>query len=857
MRRLVVAGYGMVGHKLVETLVERGATSDWEIVVFAEEPRPAYDRVNLSSYFTGATEVDLSLAPPGFHAQTGVTLHLGDPITEVDARNHTVTGASGQTCSYDTLVLATGSIPFVPPVLGRDLPGCFVYRTIEDLVAIRAWAGSARTGVVVGGGLLGLEAANALRSLGLATHVVECAPRLMPTQVDDGGAVALRRRIEELGVTVRTASQAIEVVPNQHGAVAALRFGDGPDLDADLIVFSAGIRPRDDLGRAAGLEIGARGGIVVDEGCRTSDPRVYAIGECALAAGRIWGLVGPGYDMARVVADQLGGGASSFTGADCSTKLKVLGVDVASFGDAFAATDGAESVVVSDAVDNVYRRLVLGDGGRRVLGGILVGDTGPYQALAQMARGDLPTPPRPQDLLSGRKEPGDVAVGAGELAPTTRVCSCNNVSKATICEAVASGGLTELGQVKAATRAGTGCGGCLPVVADLLKVELAKAGVAVSDHLCEHFPFSRQELFDIVRISGVRSFGELLATHGHGRGCDICKPAVASMLASLGSGYILDGEQSSLQDTNDHFLANLQRNGTYSVVPRVPGGEITPAQLVAIGEVAQEFDLYTKITGAQRIDLFGARVEHLPRIWERLIEAGLESGHAYGKALRTVKSCVGQTWCRYGVQDSTSLAIQLELRYRGLRAPHKIKAAVSGCVRECAEAQGKDFGVIATERGWNLFVCGNGGARPQHAVLFAEDLDTETLIRYVDRFLMYYIRTAGRLERTAPWLNKLEGGVDYLRSVIIDDALGVCGDLEADMERHVARYRCEWQETLADPDRLRRFRTFVNSDEPDPGVVVVRERGQPRPRRSADEGDQSEPEPVLVGISGRRAGDTE
>ena len=332
------------------------------------------------------------------------------------------------------------------------------------------------------------------------------------------------------------------------------------------------------------------------------------------------------------------------------------------------------------------------------------------------------------------------------------------------------------------------------------------------------------------------------------------------MLASLGSGYILDGEQASLQDTNDHFLANLQRDGTYSVVPRVPGGEITPAQLVAIGQVAQEFDLYTKITGAQRIDMFGARVEHLPRIWERLIDAGLESGHAYGKSLRTVKSCVGHTWCRYGVQDSTSLAIQLERRYRGLRAPHKIKAAVSGCVRECAEAQGKDFGVIATERGWNLYVCGNGGARPQHAVLFAEDLDTETLIRYLDRFLMYYIRTADRLERTAPWLNKLDGGLDYLRSVIVDDSLGVCAALEAEMERHVAQYRCEWQETLEDPNRLRRFRTFVNSDEPDPDIVFVRERGQPRPRRpnDADDGDdaghQPDPEPVLVGISGRRPG---
>jgi nitrite reductase (NADH) large subunit len=685
----------------------------------------------------------------------------------------------------------------------------------------------------------------------------------MPAQVDDGGAIALRRRVEALGVAVRTESQAIEVVPDEKGCVVALRFGDGLDLDTDLVVFSAGIRPRDELACAAGLEVGARGGIVVDEGCLTSQPGIYAIGECALAADRIWGLVGPGYEMARVVAERLAGEGPegdviSFTGADTSTKLKLLGVDVASFGDAFAHTPGAESVVFSDPISDVYQRLVLGDSGTRVLGGVFVGNASPYQALSQMARGDLPTPARPQDMLGSKQGAGGPVPGAGALAGRARVCSCNNVSKAAICEAVRSDGLTEVAQVKSATRAGTGCGGCVPIVTDIVKDELVKAGIAVTDHLCEHFPYSRQELFDLVRISGRRSFGQLLADHGRGRGCDVCKPAVASVLASLGSGHILDGEQASLQDTNDHFLANLQRDGTYSVVPRVPGGEITPRQLVAIGEVAQEFDLYTKITGAQRIDLFGARVEQLPRIWQRLIDAGLESGHAYGKALRTVKSCVGLSWCRYGVQDSTRLAIELERRYRGLRAPHKIKAAVSGCVRECAEAQGKDFGVIVTERGWNLYVCGNAGAQPQHAVLFAEDLDSETLIRYLDRFLMYYIRTAGRLERTATWLNKLEGGIDYLRRVIIDDSLGVCGALEADMKNHVTHYKCEWRETLEDPDRLRRFRTFVNSDEPDPDIAVVRERGQPRPRRSSDpidpinSGDPSEPEPVLVGISGRR-----
>jgi nitrite reductase (NADH) large subunit len=376
---------------------------------------------------------------------------------------------------------------------------------------------------------------------------------------------------------------------------------------------------------------------------------------------------------------------------------------------------------------------------------------------------------------------------------------------------------------------------------------MQRAGLAVRTSLCEHFAYTRQELFDLVRVTRIRSFRELLDRHGSGGGCEVCKPAVASMLASLGSGYILDGEQASLQDTNDHFLANLQKNGTYSVVPRVPGGELTPEQLIVLGEVARDFGLYTKITGGQRVDLFGARVDELPLIWSRLVAAGFESGHAYGKALRTVKSCVGEAWCRYGVQDSTSLAIALELRYRGLRAPHKLKSAVSGCARECAEAQGKDFGIIATERGWNLYVCGNGGMRPQHAVLLGESLDTDTLVRTIDRFLMFYVRTADHLERTATWFNKLEGGIEYLRRVVFDDALGICDDLDAAMAEHVATYECEWRATLDDPVRLRRFRSFVNTDAVDSEVVFVTERGQPRPARP----EERRGEVPLAGIGAR------
>ncbi|HEX2041587.1 MAG TPA: nitrite reductase large subunit NirB [Acidimicrobiales bacterium] len=829
-RTLVVAGHGMVGHKLLELLVERGATAEWDIVTFCEEGRPAYDRVGLSSFFNGTSAEELSLVRPGFFEQFGLQIHLGDAVAAVDRDACQVVSARGERIRYDALVLATGSYPFVPPVPGKDLAGCFVYRTLDDLEAIRDHAGGCRVGAVVGGGLLGLEAANALRSLGLETHVVEFADRLMPVQVDEGGGSVLRRRIEDLGVHVHTGMATTEIA-GEDGKVTGMRFREGDDLPVDIVVFSAGIRPRDQLARDAGLEMGERGGVVVDEACRTSDPKIFAIGECALYGGRIYGLVSPGYQMARVAADRILGGDATFTGADMSTKLKLMGIDVASFGDAFANEAGSEAITYRDPVANVYKRLVLGPpdrrGYRKVAGGILVGDATVYQTLLQMCRGDMPTPDRPEELIfPARSAPATGGVAA--LAETATICSCNNVDKGTICAAVAAG-CDSVKAIKGCTKAGTGCGGCVPLVTEILRDEQRKAGVVVANTLCEHFAYSRQELFDIVRVHRITSFSEVLAAHGSGEGCEICKPAVASMLASLANGHILDGEQAALQDTNDHFLANLQRDGTYSVVPRVPGGEITPDQLIALGEVAKEFGLYTKITGAQRIDLFGARVDQLPRIWRRLIDAGMESGHAYGKALRTVKSCVGQTWCRFGVQDSTTLAIDLELRYRGLRAPHKIKGAVSGCTRECAEAQGKDFGVIATEKGWNVYVGGNGGMRPKHAQLLAADLDRETVFRYLDRFLMFYVRTADRLERTSVWLDKLEGGIEHLRRVVIDDVLGICDELEADMARHVETYECEWKAVVDDPERMERFRTFVNSDDSDPNVVFVTERGQPRP----------------------------
>ncbi|MER5459525.1 nitrite reductase large subunit NirB [Streptomyces sp. NPDC002668] len=838
---IVVVGHGMVGQRFLEALAERGLTGRARIVVLCEEPRAAYDRVRLSSYFSGRTPDELSLVEGDFMERHGIELHLDDPAETIDREARTVTSRAGRTFAYDTLVLATGSYPFVPPVPGKDSEGCFVYRTIDDLLAIEEYAKNCTTGTVVGGGLLGLEAAGALKGLGLTTHIVEFNPRLMSLQVDEGGGAALRRTVENMGLNVHTGVGGKEITAGEDGAVTAMALSDGSSIDTDLVIFSAGVRPRDQLARESGLTVGERGGITVDERCRTSDPAVYAIGECALAAdGRVYGLVAPGYEMAEVAADAIAGEAGKaggFTGADTSTKLKLLGVDVASFGDSHGTAEGCLDVVYSDSRSGVYKKLVIGADGK-LLGGVLVGDADSYGMLRPLT-GSIP-PLSPEQLVLPAGIGAPAALGPAALPDEAVICSCHNVTKGTIRGAVTEHSCTTVPEVKKCTKAGTGCGSCVKVLGQLVNAELESSGVEVDKGLCACFAQTRQELYETVRALRIASYQKLLDAHGReaargGNGCEICKPTVASIIASLAptigaDGYVLEGEQAALQDTNDHFLANMQKNGSYSIVPRIPGGEITPEKLIVIGEVARDYGLYTKITGGQRIDLFGARVDQLPLIWARLVDAGFESGHAYGKALRTVKSCVGQTWCRYGVQDSVRMAIDLELRYRGLRSPHKLKSAVSGCQRECAEAQSKDFGVIATANGWNLYVGGNGGATPRHADLLAQDLSDAELVRLIDRFLMFYIRTADRLERTSTWLERIEGGLDHVRDVVVHDSLGICAELESLMADHVAGYRDEWSETINDPERLRRFVSFVNAPEvPDPTVKFVPERGQVKP----------------------------
>ena len=824
--RIVVVGNGMVGHHFVETLIN--AERDFKITVIGEEPRPAYDRVHLSDVFAGREPADLAMATRQTYRDWGVDAHFGDPVDKIERSRKRVVTAKGRVFEYDKLVLATGSYPFVPPVPGADHSRCLTYRTIDDLGQIRAKAKNSRVGVVVGGGLLGLECANALRNLGLETHVVEFAPGLMGVQLDDGGSRMLRRKVTALGVEVHTGKNTQKIIDGETSALK-MEFADGEHLETDVIVFSAGIRPCDNLARDSELAVGERGGIVIDYHCKTSDSDIFAIGECALFGGRIYGLVAPGYRMAEVVAEQLSGTVAQFKGADMSTKLKLLGVDVGSIGDAHGRAEGSMSFVFSDEREDCYKRIVTSADGKQLLGAVLVGDCDSYDTLLQYHLNAIELPADPQCLIvpSAGEAP---LLGVGALPATATICSCHNVTKGDVVSSL-DAGCCSLAEVKCETKASTGCGGCAAMLKNLVEDELAARGVSVDKSICEHFPYTRQELYHLARVGEVKSFGEMIEQHGSGRGCDICKPALASIMASLWNEHVLEPQHVGLQDTNDNYLANMQKDGTYSIVPRVAGGEITPDKLVVLGSVAQKYNLYTKITGGQRIDLFGARLDQLPAIWQELVAAGFETGHAYGKSLRTVKSCVGSTWCRYGVQDSVAMAIQLENRYKGLRSPHKLKSGVSGCTRECAEAQSKDFGVIATENGWNLYVCGNGGMRPRHADLFATDLDDETLIRYIDRFLMFYVRTADRLQRTSVWMDNLEGGIDYLREVVIEDSLGIAAELEAQMAHIVQTYACEWKATLDDPAKLKRFRQFVNSDATDDGVVFVKERNQVRPAR--------------------------
>lgn len=833
MKKIIIVGNGMVGYKFCEKLAAHPDRAQFDILVFGEEARPAYDRVHLSEYFSLKSDEPLLLAPKSWYEENNIQLRTSEMISEIDSSSKLVVTHKGEAFHYDYLVLATGSSPFIPPLEGVSKPGVFIYRTIEDLEAIEDYAHKMKAegrfkAAVLGGGLLGLEAANATKELGMETHVIEFAPRLMPRQLDQPASDLLKAKIEELGIKVHLSKNSKQIIGDE--GMTGIEFFDGETHSFDLLVISAGIRPRDELAVKAGLVTGSRGGVEVNNKMQTSDPAIYAIGEVALYNNGIYGLVAPGYEMATVALDQITGGNKLMSPTiDMSTKLKLVGTEVASFGDPFIEGEEVTAIRYENKQKGVYKRINITKDGSKLLGGILVGDASDYNSLFQLYLNAIKLPENAEDLILGARGGESSTLGSAlDLPDAAQICSCESVSKGAICDSIKSGACANFKDVVKATKASSCCGGCKPMVVDLVNETLKSMGQEVKETVCEHFNYSRQELYDLIKMNKISGYDEALDKYGKGHGCEICKPVMASIFASIFMETA--NRQVPIQDSNDRFLANIQRNGTYSVVPRVPGGEITPEKLVVLGEVAKKYDLYTKITGGQRIDLFGAQLHELPLIWNELIEAGFESGHAYGKSLRTVKSCVGSTWCRFGMHDSVSFAIRIEERYKGLRSPHKLKGGVSGCIRECAEARGKDFGIIAVEGGWNLYVCGNGGATPKHAVLLASQLDDETCIKYLDRFLMYYIRTAAPLMRTAPWLDKLEGGIAYLKQVVVEDSLGMGEELEREMDDLVTKYTCEWKEAIESPEMMKRFKHFVNTDESDDQLVFVPMRDQKMPK---------------------------
>ncbi|TKA81982.1 Nitrite reductase [NAD(P)H] [Cryomyces minteri] len=883
--RIVVVGLGMVGISFIEKLMKYDVKRrEYDIVVIGEEAHLAYNRVGLTSFFQHRQVENLYLNPKEWYSsmpEGSLNCHLNTLVTEINTSDKTVRTSAGDTVPYDILVLATGSDAVLPRhTPGHDAKGVFVYRTIDDLQKLIEFSSTKKgtTGAVVGGGLLGLEAAKAMMDLEEfgKFKLIERNRWVLSRQLDADAGGMVVEQVRALGLDVLLSKRVGRIRTDAENNVTGVRFEDGEEMECSCICFAIGIKARDELARKAGIKCADRGGgIVINADLSTSNPDIYAIGECASWENQTYGLIAPGVEMADVLAFNLTQAKAhsprKFKRPDLSTKLKLLGVEVASFGDFFADRDGPKelpakrhggkkegAIETKDRVKNltegpppppvkaltykdpftqVYKKYLFTMDGKYLLGGMMIGDTKDYVKLVPMVKNQKPIEVPPSEFIVGANKGGED--DGDDLADDTQICSCHNVLKGDVTRAVKDGTCKSIGDVKSCTKAGTGCGGCMPLVTTIFNKTMASMGQEVKNHLCPHFEYSRADLFNIIYVKKLQSFPEIMKECGKDPssvGCEPCKPTIGSILASLFNKHIIDDpDRRGLQETNDKFLANIQRNGTFSVVPRVSGGEITPDKLIIIGTVAKKYNLYTKITGGQRIDMFGAKKEDLINIWTELIDGGMESGHAYAKSLRTVKSCVGTTWCRFGIGDSVGMAVRLEERYKSIRSPHKIKGGVSGCVRECAEAQNKDFGLIATEKGFNVFVGGNGGAKPRHSELLAKDVPPDDVIPILDRYLSFYIRTADKLQRTARWIENLPGGIKYLREVILEDKLGICGDLEKQMEDLVGTFFCEWTEVIKNPEKRALFAQFANTKDAVETVEAIHERGQTRPTYWAKE----------------------
>jgi nitrite reductase (NADH) large subunit len=845
---LVIIGNGMVGQEFLNLIADRDESESWTIIVYGEEPYFAYDRIALSSYFKTRSAESLSLVSEEFFTENEIAISLSDPVVQVDRKNKTVTSKRGFITQYDKLVFATGAGPFVPSIPGIEAEGVFVYRTIDDLKKIEDFSQSKNKGVVIGGGLLGLECVNALKNLDMEVEIVELSPHLMPAQLDPIGGQILKQKVEEKSFKVHTGKKTERIYENSAGK-KVLQFVDGTQLDCDLIVVSAGIKPRTDLAKQCELSIGSKGGISINQNCQTNDEDIYAIGDCASYNDIVTGLVAPGYEMAQAVVSHIFDGHAEFKEKIYSTKLKLAGVEVATIGSPFDVSDDYTEVMFVNGLDGLYVKLNLDKNNNQLIGAIMVGDSSSYDLLRTHYENKISLPESiVNHVLSNA---GGMASSLNiELPETATICTCKNITKSELIDTVNCNEVKNIEMLKSVSNAGTGCTGCVPTLKTIINEVCEKNGWGKNKAVCGHFDYSRQELFDFISVKGIRTFREVLDKYGHGDGCEICRPLIASILSTTHNSLITLADQMPAQDFNDRYLANIQRDGTYSIIPRIPGGEIPPKQLIKLAAIADKHGLYTRITGGQRISFFGARIHQLPDIWSDLVNNGFESGHAYGKALRTVKTCVGDTWCPWGVQDSTSLAIKIEERYKGLRSPHKTKIGVSGCIRDCAESKIKDLGIIATEGGWTLYVAGNGGRDVQIALVFAENLDDDTAIKYMDRLFMYYIKTANHLTRMGIWLNNIEGGIEHLKEIVINDSLNICQDLENDLNKLLTQAGCEWSSVLDRDDIKARFSHYVNSDREDQRIKHITARDQIQPvkfmRNPQQNGNQKFVESVLI-----------
>jgi nitrite reductase (NADH) large subunit len=745
-RDLIVIGGGIAGQAVVEAV--RARDRDVPVRLICAEDALPYDRVALSTLLAGDGDpAGLALRPAEWYRDAGVAVELGVRVTALDPESGAVTLADGRSLGFSAAVICTGSDPLIPPLPGVGLAGVHAFRGLEDCAAIRSDAAGARHAAVIGGGLLGLEAARGVLAQRCPVTVVHLMDRLMERQLDAGSAAYLLAAMRQLGVEVMLERSTTALIGDDR--VQAVRFADGEELACDLVVISIGIRPQVALARAAGLEVNRA--VVVDDAMRSSAPNVLAVGECAEHRGVVHGLVAPIYEQAEVVAETLlSRSGAGYGGSTAAAQLKVMGVDLVAIG----APEGPSAALVEDVEAGTYRRLVVEDG--RVTGAILLGDIRGHELLRERVLAGAETSD-PLALLAEAR-----AASAADLSDAAQVCNCNGVCKGAIVEAIRERGLASLGEVCAVTRAGTSCGSCKPLVSELLVSERG----AISEepaYLCPCRRQTREQLVGVVRADGVESVSELGDACGAGRDCGTCKPALAYLVDEACGGR--HREERHARFINDRVHANIQKDGTFSVVPRIRGGVTSPAELRKIAEVAERYDVpMVKLTGGQRIDLLGVRKEQLPAIWEDL---GMPSGHAYAKAIRTVKSCVGSDFCRFGLGDAIQTAIELERAMEGLYTPHKVKSSVSGCPRNCAESYVKDIGIVAVDGGWEVYVGGAAGMSVRKGDLLCRvETSTEALSAAIT-FLQHYRENAEYLERTYGYVERV--GIAAIRAACLDE----------------------------------------------------------------------------------------